>query len=376
VVRYEHEDYRVLESKLTLDAKSSTHDMGRTVLERGPMIEGRVVDPDGAGVPAVIVHARSTDARGMSTTGGRGWASARTDDEGRFVLRGLNDGSYGLRVEGEGLFSERPTVAAGSAEVRILVKRAMEWRCRVVSGNKGIQGAWARAELPNRGGYLGAAMSNADGYFTMTGLPPDATFDLTLSHGDHKTLFVEGTTVSSGTAVHQLEVGGQIAGVVVGSDGNAVAEAQMRIYHHGKNSKWARTDKEGRFEISGLEDGLTQVEVNWTPEGHIPSGKIAVQLGDLDLRIEVKPGLKIEGHVVAIGEASLRSLRVSALDAEGKSLRSAWVWSDSSKKESFLLQGLPPGTYTVRVERMGTGVLAELPGVEAGATNLELEIPE
>jgi len=335
-----------------------------------------VVDPDGAGVPAILVHARTTDARGMTAMGGRGWVSARTDDEGRFALRGLNDGKYALRAEAEGLFSERPTVAAGSAEVRIVVKKAVEWRCRVVSGSQGIYGAWARVELPNRGGYLGAAMSNADGYFTMTGLPPDAAFDLTITHGAHKTLFVEGTIVSAGTAVHQLEVGGRIAGVVVGPDGNPVAEAQMRIYHHGKNSKWARADKEGRFEVSGLEVGLTQVEVSWTPEGHIPTGKIAVQLGSLDLRIEVKPGLKIEGHVVAIGEASLRSLRVSALDAEGKSLRSAWVWSDSSKKEPFVLQGLPPGTYTVRVERMGTGVLSELPGVEAGATNLEFEIPE
>jgi len=60
--------------------------------------------------------------------GGRGGAQDQTDSAGKFGFFGLAPGTFKISVSRDGLFAEPVSVAAGSAEQRIVMVAAGELR--------------------------------------------------------------------------------------------------------------------------------------------------------------------------------------------------------------------------------------------------------
>jgi hypothetical protein len=63
---------------------------------------------------------------------------------------------------------------------------------------------------------------------------------------------------------------------------------------------------------------------------------------------------------------------VKAIDGEGRTASSAWVWQEDG---SFELRGLVPGPYTVRAQQgIGPQASGAVAGVAAGTTGLEIPL--
>jgi len=158
---------------------------GTLALTRPASIAGTVVHADGTPAGDVVVAARPVDAsvaaprpsadsvvRGMPSTR----RSARVqDEEGRFTLAGLAAGRYELRAttrDGRSGSAWIEVRAGAVADTRVLIGTGVAIEGRVVDPEgRPVAGAWVRVA----GGTPGAltAGTDADGRFTLAGVPPD-----------------------------------------------------------------------------------------------------------------------------------------------------------------------------------------------------------
>jgi hypothetical protein len=105
----------------------------------------------------------------------------------------------------------------------------------------------------------------------------------------------------------------------------------------------------------------------------VPGDPIEAQPGGEPLRFELEQGLTISGKINTRSAEELGNVRVVAIDAQGKQRATAWVFAP--QRLEFKLRALRAGPYTLRL-LSGWGeseeTLAELAGVETGATNVEI----
>jgi hypothetical protein len=308
---------------------------------------------------------------------GRTWAQAHTR-AGRFAFHGLREGRYRLQVQREGFFGGRPVVPTGTRDVRMVLKAAAEVRGVVLGGGGPVGGAFVRAFLgegPVGGGWLAGARTDAHGAFTLAGLPPDEPFDLGVAHPDYRELRVRGVRATGEPKELVLDAGAGFAGVVVEPDGTPVPNATVHVLSGGRSVKFERADAAGRFEVSGLGEGPFSAEVSWTPIGHVKTGPVAARPGDRDVRFVVERGERISGEVRWKDASDSRAVRIEALGPDGAALAQTWAWPQNRK---FEIPGLPKGTYALRVSRAVDGgfrAVAHVPGVESGASDVRIEVP-
>ena len=383
---FDHRGYAVVTKEIAIDGGNEVHDVGTITLSRGPGIEVLVVRLNGSPLPSVRVNAtwagRPFGVGGNRTRPkGRTWGNAVSDEDGRASIYGLAEGPFRLAVAGSRHFSDKPVVQTGSRDVRLVVREAATLTGRVIADGEGVPGAWLRVypslpankTTPGWTNVITSTRTNKVGSFTLVGLPPDAAFDVTITHPSHTLKKVLG--VSAGTdRQFVLETGGRIAGVVVDANG-PIRGAAVRIFLNQKAIKWGRTDHDGRFRFSGIENGDLEAEVQRTPFGHIPSGRAPVDSGNLDIRIEVKRGLTISGKVVLGSSLAGSGFMIEVIGGDGKTAGSAWV---TKTRPTFSVGGLPHSTYIVRASRwIRAGereVVAELTGVSAESGDIELKI--
>jgi len=119
-------------------------DLGTIRLDRGSEIHGRVVDSDGVGVAGVKV-----------VTGTIVLFSAETDEDGRFVFKGMPKENFRLNVQGleVTLAGEAPQVIAPARGVVLTVKRLRMGYGVVVTEDDGkpVAGATVRLTLSSGG---------------------------------------------------------------------------------------------------------------------------------------------------------------------------------------------------------------------------------
>lgn len=90
-INFRHPDYdRVTLKHVWQDAKSGRLNLAVT-LPRGNILNGRVLDRDGSPVADVLVRSFISTGKNESLDGSR---AARTDADGRFMLKGMPDGRY------------------------------------------------------------------------------------------------------------------------------------------------------------------------------------------------------------------------------------------------------------------------------------------
>lgn len=362
-VGFEHPDYHpaTLSTLVT-----SSMDLGRTVLFPGATIAGVVVRGDGTAAPGVVVHA--TRAKGpASRTPQRTGASAVSDGKGRFEIRGLGEGRYGLSTREPGAWSAEVAAETGAVDARIVLVPAGRLLGRVTARGAPVAGADVSAEQPG-GGFLGSARSAADGTIEIHSLPPETPFDVVISHDDFRSLRVEGVRASDRPQAFALEKGIEVSGYVVDAHGRAVADAQVLVRVEGREPRRARTDARGAFEARGLAEGRISVRLG-EASGVAPTAWMDVVPGASDIRLVAVEGASISGTVRdAAGRPATRA-SVEAIDTEGRRVSSVWVWRDDGV---FELRGLRPGNYSVRAESSGRS--GEARGVPAGTGGVEIRL--
>jgi len=355
-VHYDHVGFSMKKTLVTVEPGTTEHDVGAVVLHRGHSIRGRVVDSHGDPMADISVNVnfkRTGPAMPRAPAlgdQGRWWVETRTDEDGSFVVFGLIEGKYDVSPRAQGLFGERGVAETGGKAIELKMLEAAELTGVVTANGQPVNGAQVRAQKQDDGGggihYLASARTADDGSFTLKGLPPSETFEVRISHNHYEIRTLEGVRATSARQEFTLSSGHAVAGIVTDPDGEPIAGVSMRVMVEGKQRKWTASDEHGRFEVSGLPSGVIEIQITGTQTGHIRGPHIAVDAGDMDLRIVLQPGHTIKGTVAGPDGKPRQRVMIEVLDKAGKTIGSVWV---SGKEGSFEINGLEQGTYALRV---------------------------
>lgn len=388
-------------------------------LQPGRTLRGRVVDAvTGAGIAA----ARIADSWTMKR-------AVRTEDDGRFALAGLREGSYVMcYVQAAGFSSMSRNVGLQlDEEVEFRLLRGGEVTGRIVgAGGAPLPGAYAAvcASYEEAQGMQGSdwipARIAGDGRFTAPDLRPDQHYWLMvrapgcgmrvhalprrLGNGERFDVGdvvlqeaggIEGRVVDdAGTPLTAVEV--SIEGIntdslawldpAAATDGTVPFAGYLRRRqgHHGPaeviqfQSRSATTDAKGRFRFAGVAGGSYTVRVRLPGRGRAVEAAVALRDGELheDVELVVAKGLTIAGVVVsASGSPFAEPLHLDATsEDEGRHER---YQARTGTDGTFRFEGVAEGHYTIALWSPPPGeLLPPQQHVRAGTTGLRLQLEE
>ena len=279
-------------------------------------VSGRVVDEDGEPIAraAVALSAkhRSADSIDLEYRKPHG---ARSDGEGRFVIDKLVPGPATVTVFARGFRSPPPhelEVPAGTLEdlIFILERGAVLTGMVTNAGGEAVQGARLSIGRPY-------AISEADGSYRLAGLSLGPQ-RLDVDHGAYNPAARE-LEIEPGTHTVDvvLEGGFRVTGSVVDTAGGPVANADVSLRLRtltASRSYEARAGDDGRFSIERAAEGSYDVEAR-------KRGYASVEIFDAfevagapvdDLRIVLRAGASVVGHVLGLTFEELAAVQVEA----------------------------------------------------------------
>lgn len=313
-------------------------------LVEGVSVRGRVVDADGNGVEGALVMGFAQPAFAASLT-------TRSEEDGSFVLDGLRKGGYMFIAWHD---TAGQTMAPGSSPGTVEIKLAGTGRIkgRVVDKDKRpIPDARVRPFKIGPFQYVYSMIEDvgADGTFEFD-VPPGQwncrvqTSDGSMSDGN----MVEVTAGDTSTIDIVVEPSNVVRGVVMDTDGNHVAGAEVFVMQGGfpetpSREQYARTDGEGRFEVPGLPDRDIDLHV---VHSDYADTKVSVSPARSEAAVELSVKLKRGASVLG---------RVT--DSEGQGIAGEQVniamgWFDArsvytNDAGEYRFDAVKPGEYTV-----------------------------
>lgn len=354
--------------EITVPEKAAETDLGTVMLKTGAVVEGIVVDSRGKPIAGADVNPQSSDGKLFirpATTGPDGsFRFADLPRGGRFTLWIDHPGFLQLQV---------PEVEAPTTKsLRIKLVEARSLKGQVVDP-EGQPVAGAKVALVERGGSTlfgggfvegawGSSLTTTDedGQFVLNRLPPQTIkIEVRAAGFRHRSLAgIQIPEEGEATPVEiRLEPGPYLEGRVLDGQGRPVPRAMIRaegqIPDAGRFSYGgARSDDEGRYQISGLEPGPHTVTAESQEGG--PSARASVEIRDGRNRIDLSlpNGIEVSGRVVDARGLPLAGASVSLLGLPPTS--TAWgLQADSSADGSFLIRDVPEGTYRLIGQRRG-----------------------
>jgi hypothetical protein len=297
-------------------------------------IAGRVIDDKGAPIGGAVVHAKPDDDLHPA-------AEAESDDEGKFVLAGLDAGKHVLTATHEGRGRAVLSASAGSEDVVIKLPPGGVIAGRVVDAAGAPVAEFNVAILAKNGlrrdEVATVSVIDPEGRFEIDTLPVGDLLVMATAHG-----FAPSPPVPAHAAVNREEQvaveirlgrGGTLTGTVVDAQTHApleYARVSVEIVEGNGSSALPMgestiTDAQGAFQLTGLAPGRRSITTG--AYGHdmaVTAGLNVVEggvLGPMSIALEpTKPGespkLELAGIGVQIG-AGDDALVIQALIAGG-----------------------------------------------------------
>jgi hypothetical protein len=166
-------------------------------MERGGGIEGVVIDDHGGPVAAYMIAIESfLPAGGEESPSAVGQARRVQDAAGAFEWKDLPAGRYVLTASAEGrppARSDRIVVEPGitAHNVRITLARGAAWSGTLFDADtrKPVAGASVGLDAATQTGAnaIPTAVSDAEGAFTLAGVPPQGPFSVRIAHPGYRT---------------------------------------------------------------------------------------------------------------------------------------------------------------------------------------------
>jgi hypothetical protein len=258
-------------------------------LSRGATISGRVTDvATGLPLAGLEIGAENVDQSYVRSYD-------RTGADGRYLLRGISPGRYRIQANGneEGYVRELydnelswreadlvrvvGTEAVGGIDFEL--GRGGTISGRLIDADTGlpVRDAQVEARPNNSSGADAYTNSDADGSYTLRGLAPgfyfvrvraqdkdyvERYYDGKLRENDAALITINGTQSVEGIDF-SLKKGASISGRVVdASTGLPIADMSVNAGPMaGDDLAWTDTDRDGRYILRGIPDGLIEVEV-------------------------------------------------------------------------------------------------------------------
>jgi len=350
-------------------------------LSPGKPIAGRVIGPDGMGIPGARVMAMNYG----NTTGSRGEAVA--DPTGAFQIDGLQDGSYILMVDAPGYRALRMNrVQVGEMNVQVEMAKQACIAGRVFDSEGAPVASFTGSALrtsPELGAtpiFEATSVENtfsktSDGAFELCGLDP-GTYAVQISAAGYAPTLSEPFTVAEAQPLPTINVrltrGGTIKGRVLDSSGAPIAGVRvssrdniddgMAGFFGGMisttaTSRETRTGPEGAFELTLLNPGVYRIVVEhprYAMESitdlHVGDGT-PVDVGALTL----KEGGTVQGKVVSQAGQALPGAFVQLLGNDPTF--SYQTRTDSEGKYRF--EHVRQGSYKLSATRMSSGAATD-----------------
>jgi carboxypeptidase family protein len=316
-------------------------------LSKSAAISGRVSDENGVPVIGVQVVARRLDGTDFE----RDWVlRSDTDDRGEYRIGGLSAAKYGLSLGSARIFAPDDVSAGLESSV-------------VVPPPGAAVGLGTRlAAFPAASARVVELQPGDD----VAGI--DLAMSIWSDERDRLRLTRDLLTRARGTAPE-----GRIGGLVMTTNGDAIAGAQVRatrlnVSESGqivamRSSAVTTTDARGRFSLELLDDGEYQVEASKVahvaadvPRSSAPASRQRVRvIGGVaaDVRLALSNGGVISGTIVDSAGEPLQGAHVRALQLRRENdqwVASATGWERATDEQGrYRLFGLPSGSYVLAV---------------------------
>jgi len=187
------------------------------------------------------------------------WAQVYQPGDGGFILVGLEDGAYDLKIQANPYAPmELRDVVVGTEDLEIVLRKGHEISGVITS----TDGSPIRARIQARqvnvpGGTTaanGTARCDQSGAFTIPGLA-DGEYRLTITASRHAPLIVE--PVRGGTTELSLvmDAGVSVSGTVTFENGDPVVNARLYLTDNGQQVSYARSQQDGTFTFSHVPVG-------------------------------------------------------------------------------------------------------------------------
>lgn len=341
----------------------------RVVLRQGASLGGQVLLPTGAGAAGAEIAVQASRSRGWGGWGGgsslQTVANAVADAEGRFVVRGLQDGSYTLRASfAEGEAEDAPRwraelspVESGRLDCVLTLAPPVQFT-GTVRDDRGEPVTEFEVRLTSSadGGPREAqTFESEDGSFTFARVGA-GDWSVRVTAEGHVQEEELPLVLPNAT---QLDVNllrtGSLRGRVVDSAGSVVAGAEVKVDDgRGGGNPWggqagpsAMADAEGLFELTDLRPGAIVLAASF--DGWADSEDLALELApgqDLEgLDLALRVGAVIEGSVMTPEGDPMAGRRVSwGSNAMGFGNRDE-ATTDAAGR--FRFEHVTPGTWSV-----------------------------
>ncbi len=339
----------------------------------GLAISGIVVDTSGKPIPDVRVSAYGPKNE-----------TAHTEKNGRFLITGLDEGTYHLNTDHQDYtFGGKAGVTAGAADVEIVLQGKGSFRGRVTAAGSGQPVSAFKVSFINGAHEVfrpdlfqnARSFQDASGAFEIKDIY-SGPITVTVRADGYAAAFKAVTVVEHAMAEVDfvLEPGTAVTGNVLDPAGNPVPDAF--VFLPGANTSMlylkqqalAQTDASGAFRIDGLPAGIGAIAA-YAP----PFGPAMAPLTDYAVPVTLtlpEPGV-LEGRVIAQGQAIEKMMLLARYsDRPDFVYYQAKVEADGA----FRFTGVAPGELDVQAVVGAAGRGARGAAVVAGGQTTPVDL--
>ncbi|WP_307097445.1 carboxypeptidase regulatory-like domain-containing protein [Arthrobacter sp. V1I9] len=378
---------------LTLAAGQDLTEIDATLV-KGASISGTVTAPAGVDLSGVSVQVRSLEgSTGFNT---------QVNRSGKYTVRGLPAGTYKVQFSGfasgtlDQWYAEASTFESATA-VTVTASQDLTGIDAELKNGASISGkisapagvdlkaVWVTAYHSSGAmDYAGSSSVAADGSYKVGGLQA-GSYKLEINSGNSGALnqwYGGGLTFSTATAIvitdgqaagnadAVLVKGVSLSGKVTAPAGVSVSEVTVSVLEadSGSQAGYAWVAVDGSYRVGGLRAGNYKVQFNggtsgaldaWHGGGESLQTAATVAVGaseDLaDLNVSLVKGATISGKITAPSGVDLTRVNVAASLDE----RPMRTWFPVNADGTYVLKGLPAGTYKVLFSGPESGALDE-----------------
>jgi RNA polymerase sigma-70 factor (ECF subfamily) len=290
-------------------------------------IGGRVVDPDGAGVPGVRVRlnaAASGSFEWWIPYGATEQAAATTRADGSFDVGGLGDLTYRLSFETPTGYAPLTAIkiAAGTSGVEVRLLRGVEPTIRVLDAlGRPLEGC-SVSVTQSSGLTTSMALSTrteADGVVKLPPLDPNVRYELSVGPPEGRDDLLHAWTQSWSPvdAVIRLDPAFAVAGLVRDAAGKPLAGALVSYRRANTVTGKTLSGEDGRFRVTGLR-AKERIRLRAAARGdeehddRVEGDATEATAGDEDVALVANAGATLRVHVADLPPGVSVPYRVSS----------------------------------------------------------------